>query len=265
MSESAAVNDQAGSGRGRQRRGAARSAFPRVSIQKVIPLLDAIWSEGHGEQVRTTSAFARLGRSHTSGTSRTLIAAANSGYGLISGNAHSTFLGPTENGRLLAGATSDEDRNSTITDAMFSNDIFRTVHGRYLDKALPSDQVVCDFIMSEAGLSEEDASACWSVISENLRYAGLLIKEGGRDVVVARQNAAPGSRSAPELPSPQTDIKNGRMNSGTPVMTTDDEVQSVTQAEFHFNVQIHLPSDATPETYEAIFSSIAKNLLQRKS
>lgn len=34
--------------------------------------------------------------------------------------------------------------------------------------------------------------------------------------------------------------------------------------EFHFNIQIHLPSDASPDTYDAIFKSIGRHLLGKE-
>ena len=33
--------------------------------------------------------------------------------------------------------------------------------------------------------------------------------------------------------------------------------------QFHFNIQIHLPDNSTPEVYDAIFHSIAKHLIGR--
>lgn len=251
----------------RQRRSASRSVFPRVSIQKVLPLLEAIWREGHGEQVRATAAFARMGRSHTSGPSRTLIAAANTGYGLITGNANSPYLSLTDSGKAIVGADNDSERGAAIRNALFENELFRKVYGRYLDKALPSDQVVCDYIKSDAGLSDEDSAACWAVISENLRYSGLLLKEGNRDVVVSSQNVGSASNSTSDpVTSPKPSISEDPNPTIAPQNASAKEDVSYlpSQAEFHFNVQIHLPNDATPEVYDAIFASIAKNLLQRQ-
>jgi hypothetical protein len=145
------------------------------------------------------------------------------------------------------------------------NNIFRVVHTRYLDKALPSDQVVSDFIKQDAGLSDEDASACWGVISENMRFAGLLIKEGGRDVVVARQNASPVTRREPAIQSPQEQANADQGATDSSAVHINSSFTRMPQAEFHFNVQIHLPNDAAPEIYDAIFAGIAKNLLQRKA
>jgi hypothetical protein len=33
----------------------------------------------------------------------------------------------------------------------------------------------------------------------------------------------------------------------------------------HIDVQVHIPADATPEAYEAIFTALAKHLLGRPS
>lgn len=242
----------------------ARNAFPRVVLPKVIPLLQAIWDEGRGDKVRMTRAFERLGRSHASGTSKTLIAAANSGYQLIEGNASSTHLELTDLARKIVDPNLSPEREDGIQDALFSSDVFNLVYERYLDRALPSDQVVSDFIKSETALSDEDSKACWAVIAENMRFAGLLVKEGNSDVIVARPQAHLAVSSVEQLdnpPEPKTQTAGEQTVS--PVVTSKNPVLPP-RAEFHFNVQIHLPNDATPEVYDSIFASIAKNLLQRQ-
>lgn len=263
MADSQEVQEQSEPGEAKRRRSAARTAFPRVPISKVIPLAEAIWEEGHGEQVRATAAFARLNRSPTSGASRTLIASANSGYGLVNGNANSTYLALTDLGKTLAAASSASEKSAAIAEALFNNPIFTSVHNRYENRPLPSDQVVRDYIKNDAALSEEDAAICWTVVSENLRYAGLLIKEGGKDVIVSRQSAAPLTRTETNVEASRGDTNHTREETNESPPPPDERIVGLPQAEFHLNVQIHLPNDADAETYDAIFASIARNLLQR--
>lgn len=247
----------------RPRRSSSRKIFPRLAISKVLPLANAIWEEGQGVQVRATAAFSRLGKKHNSGPSKSLIASASSGYGLVAGNASSTYLSLTELGQSIVKNQSDSDRESAILEALFENEVFTAVHKRYLDKALPSDQVVSDFIKSDTDLSDEDSAACWSVISENMKYAGLLIKEGSSDVVISKPRL--NSDSKPPLEPKKLD-KSEPLPTLAPTMKAEpvSAVSVPFQADFHFNVQIHLPNDAKSEVYDSIFASIANNLLNRK-
>jgi hypothetical protein len=63
----------------------ARGAFPRVPLKDTLELIRAIYALGHGENVRRVSVFDRLNRKPDSGTSRTMVSSANSGYELING------------------------------------------------------------------------------------------------------------------------------------------------------------------------------------
>jgi hypothetical protein len=49
----------------------------------------------------------------------------------------------------------------------------------------------------------------------------------------------------------------------TPTIPLSVPVSSDIVPEFHFNIQIHLPAEATPDKYDAIFKSIAIHLLGR--
>lgn len=244
----------------------SRGVFPRVPVAKVVPLVQAIWDEGHGEPVRMTAAFDKLERSATSGPSRALIAAANSGYGLIKGNAASSFLELTDTGKALAETESTSVRRSELTNAVLGNEIARSIHERWLNKPLPSDQVVSDYAKSVSSLSDDESELCWQIISENFAFVGLVIQEGGKQVLIAPSTVHEDQISQTRgNESNKTSQPSANIQSSTHSLTAVDSSRVSPNAEFHFNIQIHLPSDADPEVYDAIFSSISKNLLNSES
>jgi hypothetical protein len=247
----------------------ARRAFPRMSLNRTLDLVNAVYGLGHGEPVRRVSAFNQLSRSADSGPSRQLVATANSGYGLLKGNATSPFLELTERGQALVSSTDKARSRRVVYDALMDNAIFKASIDRYRDRALPNDEVFADFVKSAFGLGDTDSKLAVSVIKENMRDHDLIESvAGGREVVVAPEVALaslqPSTESAPaDSDELQYEGRAQPLRESSPNGRQVSSASTQILPQIAFNIQIQLPSDASPETYEAIFKNIAAHLLGR--
>jgi hypothetical protein len=263
MSESAPSDSKSSAGR------VARGAFPRMSLNKTLDLLNAIYQLGHGDPVRRVSAFNQLNRSADSGLSRQLVATANSGYGLLKGNATSPYLELTDRGQSLVSSSDQSVTRKIIYEALIDNAIFKASVEKYRDRALPNDEVFSDYLKSAFGLGDADSKLAVSVIKENMRDHGLIESvAGGREVVVAPETAFVTLQSSTTGSPLDTDEIQHQSGARTPLESNVDGRQSSASStqmlpQIAFNIQIQLPSDASAETYEAIFKNIAAYLLGR--
>lgn len=249
----------------------AIGVFPRLSLSKSIELLTAIYELGEGEPVRRRTIFDRLGKSAESGPSRVLITASGGGYGLTTGSHKAEYLGITERGRIIATANDPATKYSAIYEALFSNEIFTAFVARFNDKGVPIDEVAISYLMSAHNLTNVDAQACWTVIKDNLNEQNLTQELSGKRVIISQNAAleliAKGNgyveEKIPQAKSKATDEIDTE-SKGTDT-NTRKEIQKENQVipQIHFNIQVVIPENATPEKYDAIFKSIADHLLKR--
>ncbi len=134
---------------------------------------------------------------------------------------------------------------------------------------MPSDEVATDFIKDLFDLSEADAAASVKVIKQNLHDYDLVETVGDREVINPPEEVLESLR-----PATTSDVSpNGQAGPEPEERHSSDVSASTKRPTFEaigdivpqiaFNIQIQLPSDASPETYEAIFRNIATHLLRR--
>lgn len=263
-----------GDDKGGATRSFRRGVFPRASLSSVLELVSAIAHLGHGDPVPRLDVYDYLHRKD-SGSTRTLVAAANSGYGLTTGNSGSEVLGLADPGLAIANAKDDANRLKAILDALMANEIYASLVEKYAGKSIPSDGAVTYFLQKSHGLSPEEASACWKVMKDNLEHYGPHKMSSGTLHVVSPEEAL-ASASKAEAQDQQDEVEEAgksalgggeiRPPEGSkqpPHGNVERLVKGGLQPQFHFNIQVVLPENATPETYEAIFRSIGDNLLYR--
>lgn len=251
-----------------------KGVFPRTTLSKALELVKAIMELGHGDPVPRLDVYDHLGRKD-GGSTRTLVAAANSGYGLTTGNSGSAVLGLTEAGLRIAAAKNKTERLSAIFDALMANEIYASLVDKYSGRTIPSDGAVVYHLQNSHGLAESEAEACWKVMKANLEeYGPNKVSSGTLYVVSPSEALASATKSVDTARSDET--VEGEEAAGTngevsaPVAEAPSSTARVVQVpangvqpQFHFNIQVVLPENATPETYEAIFKSIGDNLLYR--
>jgi hypothetical protein len=219
----------------------------------------------------------RLKRSLDSGPGRTLTTAASTGYGLIKISQNYEYFDVEDRGRRLVSAPTERERQEAAYDALFANDIFAGFVARFSQRTLPANEVLATFLEQNFSLSADDAKGFAAVVRENLVDFGLTEEVAGRLSVISREMAL--ERFGSPKPLEQTNVDSGERLPSVRSAAEPPMPSSVSPApaaimtvpanmpgsapEFHFNIQIHLPSDATPEAYDAIFKSIATHLLGR--
>jgi len=264
-----------------------RAQYPRVPLASAIDLAQAILKRGQGEDAKRTSAFQELGKK-AEANQRQLIAAANTGYGLITGNVNAEFLGLQERGRRIVKATSIDERYQAAWEALKANKIFTTFVQRWHGNPLPNEEAASIHLRRTLALPETEAKQAYPVIVQNLSDFGFIEMRGERPYVretpEATEDGPPSSEDEAATDVASTAFgQTGAEGGGTGTLpaiaaqTTQtfnpsvaDPIQPLAASlprtavpEFHFNIQIHLPSDATPEAYDSIFRSIATHLLGR--
>ncbi|MHB0856745.1 MAG: hypothetical protein ACYC5M_04160 [Anaerolineae bacterium] len=250
--------DVRGSGRKR-----ARGAFPRLPLEKVLVLPLAIYEMGQGDQVRRLDVFEHIGRSASSSTSREMVIAANSGYALVTGGYNAEKLGLSSLGIKLASSDSEVDRLAAVHESLFSCAIFAALITKFQNKYVPLDQVALTYLSEDHNLSAEDASECWEVVKANINYGNLTGRHAGKPTIVPREAALEKARATSANVGTADEI---RAQSSTIVkdLTRSSGVGDqgrYSEPQIHFNIQVVIPENATPEVYDSIFRSIATHLL----
>lgn len=244
--------------------------FPRLTLSKVLELSEKIYELGQGDTVPRLVVFDALGKSASSGPSRTLVTTSN-GYGLTTGGYNAERLGLTDTGKDIASATDGQKRALLANLLLREGTLLAKFYSYYMNKNVPVEAMAVDYLKREGNLKEEDAKVAFEIFMSNLREFGFTKELSGKETIVSADLAqipkikttdtalnpidAPTSSSQPHIggedPQPQ------------PQTTTPSALTSVMSAvpQFNFNIQIELPNNSTPETYDAIFKSISEHLL----
>lgn len=259
-----------------------RKSFPRQPLQKVLELTDAIFKIGHGDPVRRRTAFDEIGRSPDSSTSSYLLQAASGGYSLVNGSKTSNHLELTETGKNLSSLEKPIERLNAVHDLLYSNKFFVSIVEKYKERPFPNDEVVTDYLVRELKLSQSDAQICWSTAKQNILDFNLFEESGNKKIILDRDHAIKGFTNSnnsntteeitiEEISQPVKEEHLSPSNGATKELydlpTNEKTVKSYKSLknipQITFNIQVVLPENATPEVYEAIFSSMSTHLLGR--
>lgn len=227
-----------------------KSLFPAIPFEEAKGIARVIAEKNSGKKMRRLDVFSEMGKSPDSGPSRTMVTA-SSAYGLTVGGYKAPFLDLASLGkRLLV-----EGDEAAAIDAVLHVEIFKRFFEEYSDQALPAEVAARSFL-AENGVPPERTEGCFRILVQSGRQVGLIVEISGSQRVLTREHAIerkggqPISEKAPIGPSTGPDGK------AAPKDGKRMELPSV-----NINLEIHLPSDATPEVYDAIFSSMRKRLL----
>ena len=227
-----------------------KSLFPAITIGEARQIAEAIAQKHSGQPMRRLDVFKELHKSPGSGPSRVLVTA-SSGFGLTSGGYTAEFVELTDLGRRLA----VEGDQSALVDAVLHVEIFKRFFEEYRGKTVPSEVPARSFLAAN-GIPADRAQACLNLLLENGRTSGLITKINGSEHVVSREHAIEQKSGQP--------VDEQKASSGTtqkPPMMPAQDAKGIDLASLSIKLEIILPADATPETYDAIFSSMRKHLL----
>lgn len=235
---------------------ATKSLFPPCSLGDALLIAETIWQKNAGEPMRRLTLFDILGRSPESSTSRQLVTASY-GYGLTRGGYHAETIELTERGRAIL------ERNDAKArlDVVLGIDIFRAFFERYRGAAIPSEAAAIDFL-KERGVPEKSAPSCLKVLLASGKQVALVQEMSGVERIVSHQHALEKLMQSigvafPSQPSPAGEKEPPPQAAPFGLPTG----KAGRLPSLNVNIQIHLPADAKPDVYEAIFKNIREYLM----
>lgn len=165
-----------------ERRPRRERAFPPMPLADAIVIAEAIEKHASGKPMRRLTLFDHLGKSPDSGPSRSLITA-SSKYGLTEGGYQAEELKLTDLGRRVVGeAVTPKDRiRAKFQSGIESIAPFKAVHEKYVGNKLPSQSVMRDFLISDAGVTREQVSECIDTFIINAKDIGVLAEIAGAE------------------------------------------------------------------------------------
>jgi hypothetical protein len=234
---------------------AGKSLFPPLSLKEARQIADTIARQYSGQPTRRLDVFGALGKSPDSGPSRNLVTS-SSGFGLTQGGYQAEMLSLTELGKRLA---VEGDETATI-DAVLKVEIFQKFFENCKNAVVPS-QIAAKSFLAANGVPTDRTQACFELILQNGRECGLIASVSGAERVLSREHAIEKKGGIPAAvakapDAPSTPAAATATGGGATSPATNSRIPSI-----HVNLEIHLPSDAKPDVYEAIFRSMRKHLL----
>jgi hypothetical protein len=225
------------------------SLFPAVSVTEAQQLARVIAEKNAGRKMRRLDIFQELKKQPDSGTSRTLVTA-STGYGLTKGGYKADYLELDELGRRFA-VNGDK---SALVDAVLHVEIFKKFFETYKNAQVPAPVAAKSFL-ADGGIPAERTDACLDVLMENGRSTGLISNISGSERVLTRDHALERVGVSPE-----TGTGNGT-EARTDAPLGEPRPPMKRLPSLNINLEVHLPSDQSPEVYDAIFSSMRKHLI----
>lgn len=224
-----------------------------LSLSEALGMMEPIHRQGGGNEVPTSALESIVGNSPTSSTFQSKIAALKT-YGLIETHGKNISLSPL--GKAYATPVTPEEQKQNAVQAFRKVPLFENLLMRYSGNPLPEiDQFFYNLLYSTYGVPLEEAPKWMKRFVEGARLVGLLVSEGGHDVV-----RLPGSAGAPS-PKPQ---------GGAPKMDAEElqgqPEEIVSLKIFGGKTQINIPDKIDPkllkETYFA--ADDALEMMRRK-
>ena len=248
----------------RRGRGPTRP-FPSVTFEEAIRLPESILDKGVNGEIERLVLLGMLDVSPNSSKTRDWITS-SSKYGLTTGSFSAPFLAVTDDGRVavdsaeLSRATKEKQFDLAI--GQFSH--FSETYERLKGKSLP-DAAVLEGEFRRMGLPDSDCRKASEVLSENLRFLGLIQEIAGndyvRDVTQMLDDAMSGTSQAPQ------ELSNGDLTTKTIIPSVEEAEGSTSEPNrpaLHIDIQVHIDSNASPDQIDQVFASMARHLYGRE-
>jgi len=212
-------------------------------------------------QVPSAVAVKALGFSSLNGASKVRLAAMRQ-YGLIEGKENQVRV--SSRGLALSLRSSDtREFQEARAQAALTPSTFREL---YTSKREASDEALRHHLIAERGFSQDGAKRLIAVYRSAMQFAPQESELDGR---VAESNDSSDGVEALRPAVGADSPVGGRGVAGFPSKLSTDRSSLINTSngaivpQIHFNIQVQIPENATPEAYDAIFKSIATHLLGR--
>lgn len=232
------------------------SPFPPVDLNEALVIAKTIWMNNAGKPTRRLTIFDALKKSPDSSLSRALITA-SSGYGLTQGSYAAEFIKLTPRGQAIV----EKNDPQSKLDAVLSVKVFSDFFTNYSNAIFPANNAAGDFLKG-LGIIDTSIQACLELILKNGEQVCLVQEISGAKRIVTPEHALERltkvNIAQPVKPLAETEKRDEqREQKKPPKVSETPPVIPITM-----NIQIVIPSDATAEKYDEIFSAIKKNLLK---
>lgn len=175
-----------------------------LTLSDALGMMEPIYRQGGGNEVPKTSLESIMGSPTSSLTSAKM--AALKAYGLIETHGEMVSLSPL--GKAYATPVSPEDKKQIAIQAFRKIPLFENLLNRYSGKPLPEiDQFFFNLLLASYDIPIEEAPKWMKKFVEGARLVGLLVSEGGHDVV--------------RLPGP-VGVPSPKLQGGAPTMETEE-------------------------------------------
>lgn len=172
----------------RRGRGPSRP-FPGMTFEDAISLGVAIQEHGAGERIRRLTLFDKIGKSPSSGPSRTLVTE-SSRYGITEGSYNAEYIQLTQLGKIATNpdANPRERLRARFQLAIEGVQVFKGLYEGLIDSKVPAREVLRDRA-GELGVNDTDRAACVDTFLVNAKFLGLSKILSGVERVVRLDHA----------------------------------------------------------------------------
>lgn len=155
--------------------------YPALSFAEALVLARAIYQYASGQPIRRLTLLDRMGRSESSGTTRTLITSSNQ-YGITTGGYSAQFMSLSDDG--LNAVAEDVDPAVRFTArfrlAILNIGPFESIYERFKGGRLPDRSVLKDAAI-DASISPDDAVECADTFLANAQEISLIRTMSGAE------------------------------------------------------------------------------------
>ncbi|MCI4319697.1 MAG: hypothetical protein L3K23_06170 [Thermoplasmata archaeon] len=173
----------------RRGRGPARP-FPNMAFEDALVLGTAIQEHGAGQRIRLLTLFDKMGKSPSSGPSRSLVTE-SSRYGITEGSYKAEYLTLTEIGSIATSTESSpkEQLRARFQLAIESIPVFKSLYESLVGSKIPAREVLRDRAGEFGVEGQGDQAACVDVFLVNVKFLGLLKVLSGAERIVNLDHA----------------------------------------------------------------------------
>lgn len=238
------------------------SPFAPYPINEALLISETIVKHNSGKPMRRLTIFDILGKSPTSGPSRSLVTA-SSGYGLTQGSYNAEIISLLDRGRKIV----TENDPKAMIDAVLGVEIFKQFFDNYRNSTVPSNSAAIDFLKAH-GIAVGSAQNCLEVLLKSGEYVALIQEISGVKRIVSVDHAleklsqsggvrpmAVPMEKAGEISLPRDNGVGEEAPKTGQIDNNNNQLPSI-----HIDIQIHISSDSKSEQIDQVFASMAKHL-----
>ena len=159
--------------------------YPACTFSDALEIGQAIYEYAGGSKIRRLTLLEKMGRSPTSGSTRTMITNSNK-YGITKGSYSAEHIELTSDGAVVFDTSQaiDKQLNAKFSLAIANISPFKKIYEEYVGKKLAAQEVIRDFLR-DSGESISNFKECVDFFVVNAEYLNLLRTIGGAQTLIS--------------------------------------------------------------------------------